>query len=132
MIYPWPNWRKWILWEKFCGTSVAQIIEHSTGNQKVLGSIPSGVEAFLFSQKKFSNIYWKFHLGLNDVNSKLQVDNVDMVKLDYHGQWYTLLINDIIDWNDLDKFGKLYFLWTWSFYCWWDFSIIINILFIFI
>ena len=28
--------------------------EHSTGNQKVLSSIPSGVEAFLFSQKKFS------------------------------------------------------------------------------
>ena len=28
------------------------MIEHSTGNRKVLGSIPSGVEAFLFSQKK--------------------------------------------------------------------------------
>ena len=28
------------------------MIEHSTGNRKVLGSIPSGMEAFLFSQKK--------------------------------------------------------------------------------
>ena len=28
------------------------MIEHSTGNRKALGSIPSGVEAFLFSQKK--------------------------------------------------------------------------------
>ena len=28
------------------------MIEHSTGNRKVLGSIPSGVVAFLFSQKK--------------------------------------------------------------------------------
>ena len=27
------------------------MIEHSTGNRKDLGSIPSGVEAFLFSQK---------------------------------------------------------------------------------
>ena len=27
--------------------------EHSTGNRKDLGSIPSGVEAFLFSQKNF-------------------------------------------------------------------------------
>ena len=30
------------------------MIRHSTGNRKVLGSIPSGVEAFLFSQKNFS------------------------------------------------------------------------------
>ena len=39
--------------EKSCGTSVAQMTEHSTGNQKDLGSIPSGVKAFLFSQKIF-------------------------------------------------------------------------------
>ena len=50
--------KQFFLWKKerfhcrFCGTSVAQMIEHSTGNRKVLGSIPSGVEAFLFSQKK--------------------------------------------------------------------------------
>ena len=28
------------------------MIEHSTGNRKVLGSIPRGVKALLFSQKK--------------------------------------------------------------------------------
>ena len=27
-----------------------------------------------------------------------------MVEFDYHGEWYTLLIIDIIDWNDLEKF----------------------------
>ena len=32
-----------------------QMIEHSTGNQKVLGSILSGVEAFLFNRKFFQN-----------------------------------------------------------------------------
>ena len=50
------------------------------------------------------NIYWKCHLVLNDVNSKSQVDRVDMVEFSYHGEWYTLLIIDIIDWNDLEKF----------------------------
>ena len=30
------------------------MIEHSTGNRKVLGSISSGMEAFLFSQNLFS------------------------------------------------------------------------------
>ena len=63
MIYPWTNWRKQILWEKFCGTSIAQMIEHSTGNRKDLGSIPSEVEALLFSQKKkfkyILKIKWK-------------------------------------------------------------------------
>ena len=73
-------------------------------NRKALGSITSGVEAFLYSQKNSSNIYWKFHLVLNDVNSKSQVDKVDMVEFGYHGEWYTLLIIDIIDWNDLGKF----------------------------
>ena len=88
-----------------------QMIEHSTRNPKVLGSIPSGVEAFLFSQKIFSNIYWKFNLVLNYVNSKSQVDKVDMVEFGYHGEWYTLLIIDIIDWNYLEKFVyKLNFL----------------------
>ena len=46
----------------------------------------------------------KFHLVLNGVNSKSQVDRVDMVNFGYHGEWYTLLIIDIIDWNDLEKF----------------------------
>ena len=78
--------------------------EHSTGNRKVLGSIPSGVEAFFFHRKNYSNIYWKFHLVLNNVNSKLPVDRVDMVEFGYHGEWYTLLIIDIIHWNDLEKF----------------------------
>ena len=50
------------------------------------------------------NIYWKFHLVLNDVNSESQVDKVDMVEFSYHGGWYTLLIIDIINWNDLEKF----------------------------
>ena len=35
------------------------MIEHPTGNRKILGSIPSGVEAFLFSQKKLFNIIGK-------------------------------------------------------------------------
>ena len=26
-----------------------------------------------------------------------------MVEFRYHGEWYTLLIIDIIDWNDLEK-----------------------------
>ena len=43
-------------------------IEHSTGNRKDLGSLPSGVEAFLFSQKISSIIIIKkFHLVLRDV-----------------------------------------------------------------
>ena len=42
------------------------------------------------------NIYWKFHLVLIDVNSKSQVDRLDIVD--------TFLIIDIIDWNDLEKF----------------------------
>ena len=72
---------------------------------KDLVSIPSGVEAFLFfTEKNCSNIYWKFHLVLNDVNSESQVDRVDMVELGHHGEWYTLLIFDIIDGNDLEKF----------------------------
>ena len=62
------------------------MIEHSTGNRKVLGSIPSEVEAFLFSQKTFSIIYLKFHVVLNDVNSEAQVDTVDMVEFGYHGE----------------------------------------------
>ena len=27
-----------------------------------------------------------------------------MVEFGYHGEWYTLLIIDIIDWNDLERF----------------------------
>ena len=27
-----------------------------------------------------------------------------MVEFGYHGEWYTLLIIDIIDWNDSEKF----------------------------
>ena len=46
------------------GTSVAQMIEHSTGNRKVLGSIPSGVEAFLFTQKKISNLFVYYYKNL--------------------------------------------------------------------
>ena len=30
--------------------------EHSTGNRKVLDSIPSGVEVFLFPQTNFSKV----------------------------------------------------------------------------
>ena len=29
-----------------------------------------------------------------------------MVEFGYHGEWYTLLIIDIINWNDLEKFGN--------------------------
>ena len=53
---------------------------------KILDSIPSGVETVLFSQKQLSNMYLKFHLVLNDVNSKSQVDKVDMVEFGYHGE----------------------------------------------
>ena len=45
-------------------TSVAQIIEHSTGNRKVVGSIPSGVEALLFSQNKLFKYVLKIPSGL--------------------------------------------------------------------
>ena len=37
------------------------------------------------------------------LNSKSQVDKVDIVVFCYHGEWYTLLMIDIIDWNDLEK-----------------------------
>ena len=30
-----------------------------------------------------------------------------MVECGYHSEWYTLLIIDIIDWNDLEKFGNI-------------------------
>ena len=54
---------------RFAGTfssraaRAAQMIEHSTGNRKVLGSISSGLEAFLFSQKFliFSKSYFQTH-----------------------------------------------------------------------
>ena len=36
-----------------------------------------------------------------------QVDKVDMVEFGYHGEWYTLLIIDIIYWNDLEKFVNM-------------------------
>ena len=26
-----------------------------------------------------------------------------MIEFGYHGEWYTVLIIDIIDWNDLEK-----------------------------
>ena len=55
------------------------------------------------------NIYWKFHPVLNDVNSKSRVDSVDMVEFGYHGEWCTLLIFDIIDWNNLEK--SIYSSW---------------------
>ena len=51
--------------EKSCGTSVAQMTEHSTGNRKDLGSIPSGVEAFLFSQK-ISSIYEHYAMSIEN------------------------------------------------------------------
>ena len=41
------------------------------------------VKAFLFLQKIFSNIFWKIHLVINGVNSKSQVDEVDMVEFSY-------------------------------------------------
>ena len=42
------------LWEKLCEISVVQMIEHSTGNRKVVvGSIPSGVKVFFFLQRQF-------------------------------------------------------------------------------
>ena len=47
-----------------------------------------------------------YHLVLNDVNYKSQVDKVDMVEFRYHGEWYTLLIIDIIGCNDLEKLVK--------------------------
>ena len=63
------------------------MIEHSTGNRKVLGSIPSGVKAFLFSQKKLFKYILKIpSIVLNDLNSKSQVNRVDMVEFGYHGE----------------------------------------------
>ena len=56
-----------------------------------------------FFTENFFKIYWKSQLVLNDVNSKSQVNRVNMVEFGYHGEWYILLIIDIIDWNDLEK-----------------------------
>ena len=39
-----------------------------------------------FYSNFFQNIYRKFHLVLNDVNSKSQVDKVDIVDFRYHGE----------------------------------------------
>ena len=47
--------------------------ERSNGNRKDLGSIHSGVEAFLFSQKKSSIYIEKFHLVLNNVKNESYV-----------------------------------------------------------
>ena len=72
--------------EKSCGTSVDQMTEHLTGNRKDLGSIPRGVEVFLFSQKISPIILKYFHLVLRDLKiiSKLQVGKVDKVEFCYH------------------------------------------------
>ena len=72
--------RKYILWEKLCGTSVAQMIEHSTGNRKVLGSIPSGVEAFLFSQK-ISSFQKDFDLVLKVSLHRKLLTNQDILRI---------------------------------------------------
>ena len=68
----------------------------------------SGVEAFLFSQKITSIYIEKFHVVSNNVkyNSKSRIDKVDIVEFRYHDEWYTLLMIDIIDWNDLEKSEK--------------------------
>ena len=64
------------------------MIAHSTGNRKVLGSIPSGVEAFLFPHEIFPIYIEKFHLVLNvvKINSKSQADKVDIVEFRYRGE----------------------------------------------
>ena len=82
--------------------------EHWTGYRKDLGSIPSGVEAFFFSQKMSSIYIEKFQLVLNNVkiSSKSQLYKVDILEFRYHVEWYTLLMIDIIDWNDLEKLIK--------------------------
>ena len=51
----------------------------------------------------------KFHWFLREQDKKRSVPfftekRVDMVEFGYHGKWYTLLIINIIDWNDLEKF----------------------------
>ena len=43
-----------------------------------------------------------------DVNSEPQVDKVDVVEFRYYVEWYTLLMIDIIHWNDLEKISKLF------------------------
>ena len=42
------------------------------------------------------------------INSKSQVDNVDIVELHYHGDWYTLLKIEIIDSIDLERLTICY------------------------
>ena len=62
-----------------------------------------------FQRKIFQNIYWILHLVLNDVDSKSQVDKVDVVEFRYHGEWYTLLITQVcmvLFWNSWRSFPK--------------------------
>ena len=40
------------------------------------------------------------------MNPMSQLDKVDILEFHYHGEWYTLLMIDIIDWNDLEKLIK--------------------------
>ena len=53
------------------------IIEHLTGNRKVLGSIPNGDETFLFSQKKLFKYTW----ALTDSSSNFKINNYCKFKL---------------------------------------------------
>ena len=53
--------------------------------------------SFKYILKIPSGLKWRY-------NSESQVDRVGIVEFGYHGEWYTLLIIDIIDWNDLEKF----------------------------
>ena len=58
----------------------------------------------------WKNLLWKkkrrLHLILNDVNSESKVDKLNMVEFRYHGEWYTLLIIDMIDCKWFGKISK--------------------------
>ena len=65
----WFWWMRARFCEKSYGTSVAQMTENSTGNRKDLGSIPSGVEAFLFSQKmSLKKQIFAYYLNISNQN----------------------------------------------------------------
>ena len=43
------------------------------------------------------------YISLNLQSTENFSIELNMAEFSYHGEWYTLLIIDIIDWNDLEK-----------------------------
>ena len=64
---------------------------------------PAEWKRSFYHRINFSNIYWKFHLVLNDFNSKSQVDKVDMV---VRLSWWVIHSSNYRH-NRLKWFGKI-------------------------